>query len=83
MTGFRAPKPNCGHGGITFTWVPLAALWMCVLCLASIGKLYRVCAMCCRLPPNNTQLVDVHRVGAVCVRCQHDVRGQLRLWRNQ
>lgn len=67
---FIAPTPNCGHGGTTFTWFRLPKLWMCVLCAASLGALYKRCARCGNWPPENTQLVAVHKVGGLCIHCR-------------
>lgn len=64
--------PSCGHNCTTYTWVGLAELWMCAACIASIGALYQTCSKCGQLPPANTQLLDVHRVGRLCTTCRRD-----------
>jgi hypothetical protein len=69
---FIAPEPNCGHGGMTFTWIRLARIWMCAKCMASVAALYRRCARCGNYPPENTQLVPVHKAGALCVHCRRN-----------
>lgn len=75
---FVAPEPNCGHVGSTFTWIGMAHLWMCALCIASIGPLYtQRCSHCGRAPHNNEQLVDVFRAGRLCRGCRlNHLRGR-------
>lgn len=65
------PSPNCGHGGRTFTFVALAAVWMCGLCMASIGPLYRRCVRCAALPTPSDPLVSTAR-GTLCRSCRRD-----------
>lgn len=69
----KPPRPNCGHAdGKTFTWISLAGLWMCQLCIASIGGLYRACARCGLPPARQDMLVVVHGRGALCFSCRRD-----------
>ena len=72
---FAPPEPTCAHGGVTFTWIPLAELWMCPLCVATIDTLYATCSLCGRLPRAGTHLI-AHRVGRVCSSCAHHERQQ-------
>lgn len=69
---FVMPTPNCGHGGTTYTFVGLAELWMCPVCIASIGRLYECCSSCGRPPPAGTQLIDVFRAGRLCFTCRRE-----------
>lgn len=69
---FIVPTPNCGHGGTTFTYVTIAELWMCPLCIASIGALYKTCSNCGLLPPVGTQLTTTHRAGDLCTTCRRE-----------
>ena len=75
---FAAPTPNCGHGGITFRFIPLACIWMCSTCVASIGPLYETCSSCGGRRPHG-QLTDVHKLGRLCFACARDHAAQRQL----
>jgi len=68
---FVPPTPNCGHvDQVTFTHDIHRDLFMCVLCLASIGQLFPPhCARCGLLPIPGTQLI-----ASFCSTCQRDRR---------
>jgi hypothetical protein len=69
------PTPNCGHGGATFTHVSLAGVWLCPLCMKSIGALYARCTRCGRFPAPGAQLVPCFG-GHLCPGCRRDLRAQ-------
>ena len=70
---YEAPSPNCGHlGTVTFTFVPIAGIWMCALCMSSVGALYVSCARCGRSPAG-TQLASTVK-GRLCPICMRDFR---------
>ena len=74
VTRFQPPIPNCGHlDQVTFTHVPLAKIWMCALCIASIGALYVTCARCGRPPAPDMQLASTSK-GRLCNTCLRDFR---------
>lgn len=74
MTRPDLPSPNCGHlDQVTFTHVPLVDLWMCGLCIASIGALYLACASCGRPPAPDMPLVSTIK-GRLCSNCLRDFR---------
>ncbi len=79
---FVPPTPNCGHvDGVTFTHVALTDVWMCALCIASIGPLYRRCATCGATPTAGTQLLQ-SKAGSICTTCQRNARADFRLMRS-
>jgi hypothetical protein len=74
MQRYEPPTPNCGHvDGVTFTHVALIGLWLCALCMSSIGPLYMTCARCGRHPAPGTQLA-VTTKGRLCPNCQREFR---------
>lgn len=80
MTHSVRPLPNCGHKSTTFTWVALAELWMCALCIASIGPLYRkTCTRCGCEASADIELVDVFRVGLLCPTCRREYLANRRI----